>query len=494
MPSGATLLWLALGGLLNLFNGGRWAIPLAAWLAPVFLLHFARLQSPLSGMMWLWLVLFATTFWAYRGLIPAHGWAAAAISALIALGTLLPFLADRLVAPRLPGLLSTLVFPLTWAALDFAAAWLSPYGTWGSLAYTQYGNLPLMQLAAVTGTPGITFLIAWFAAVMNWAWQQHFAWPSTQSGLLIYAITCSLAMLGGGARLVFSSTPDKTIRVATIGWPEGILQQADFMRALEPDLPGDDRARLSSAFARIHDYFLDATRREARAGAKIVVWPEANAKAFHDSEAALVSRAQQLAREENIHLLIGVGVVYPGTKQPLENKAVLIDPNGSVALTYVKAIPVPGYEAQVSRRGPPRILTHDSAHGKIAVAICYDLDFPAYIRQAGAANADLLLVPSSDWEAIKLAHHICAVFRAIENGVPMVRATRWGLSAAVDAQGRVLAQLDPFAAANQALVAQVPAGHVRTVHARFGDWFGWLCVATDLALLLWSLAAPSPSG
>lgn len=492
MPNMLSILWLALGALLNLFSSGKWAIPVAAWLAPVFLLHFARLQSPVAGTLWLWLMLFGTIYWAYQGLIPAPGLATAAISALIAAASLLPFLADRLIAPHIPAFLSTLVFPLAWASVDFAAARWSPYGTWGSVAYTQYGNLALMQLASATGTVGITFLIAWFASVVNWAWEQHFEWAPLQTGVLVYAAVWSLVMLLGGARLVFSPTPEKSVRIAAIGWPEGIMAQTEFMRALEPNLSSDERGKLGSSFERIHDYFLDATRREARAGAKIIVWPEANAMVFRDAEEAFLQRARQLAREERIHVLMGLAVVYPGTPQPFENKAVLIDPAGADALSYVKAMPVPGFEARLSRRGKPQIRIDYSPHGKIATAICYDLDFPHFIRQVGMARADLFLVPASDWEAIKLLHHISAVFRAVENGVPMVRATRWGLSAAVDPYGRALAQLDPFIAPSQAMVAQVPLGGVPTLYGRFGDWFAWLCLAGILALSVWSLAFSGP--
>jgi apolipoprotein N-acyltransferase len=71
----------------------------------------------------------------------------------------LPCLADRLLSPRLPLLASTLVFPLTWVSLEFLSGYLPAKGSWGDAAYTQYGNLPLMQLASVTGIFGITFLI-----------------------------------------------------------------------------------------------------------------------------------------------------------------------------------------------------------------------------------------------------------------------------------------------------------------------------------------------
>jgi apolipoprotein N-acyltransferase len=481
----SSLLALALGSLLNLFYGGRWTLPIAAWLAPALLLHFARAQTWPAGIAWLYLALFGTTAWAYHGLIPAPGWASVGISALIALASLLPFAVDKLLAPTIPGFASTLVFPLAWAVIDFAAARLSPYGTWGSPAYTQHGNLPLVQLGALTGTVGITFFIAWFPAVVNWAWGARFDWEVVRAGLLLYGTVFVVVLMWGGARLVFSPPPMASARIAAIGWPEQLASRPEYLRAFDPALPSDERQGLSRKFEHIHQYFFDATRREALAGAQLVVWPEANAMLFAEDEAGFLDRARQLARQQKIEVLIGMAVIRVGANRPLENKAVLIDPAGSVVLSYTKAIPVPGFESRMSRRGQRVIQTSDSVFGRIAVAICFDMDFPAFIRQAGAAKADLLLVPASDWQAINRLHYIAAGFRAVENGVPLVRATRWGMSTAVDAQGRLLAQLDPFVSPSQAMVAQVPLGHTATIYSRFGDWFGWLCALGLMSLAAW---------
>jgi apolipoprotein N-acyltransferase len=372
--------------------------------------------------------------------------------------------------------------------MEFAFARLSPYGSWGSVAYTQYGNLPLMQAASVTGIAGIAFLIAWFASVVNWTWEHKFEWKSIRIGLAVYSVIWILAMTLGGARPYLIHTDGKTVRVAAIGWPEGVVTQREFLRAIEPNLASEELEKLRSAFARIQDHFADASLREARAGAKIIVWPEANAMVFQDNEAALLERVQRLASGERIYLLVGMAVVHRGSARPLENKAVLIDPAGMVALSYVKAIPVPGFEARFSRNGARQLLSTDSPYGRLATAICFDMDFPGFIRQAGEAHADLFLVPASDWETIKSLHHISAVYRAIENGVPMVRATRWGLSTAVDPFGRVLGLVDPFASGDPTMVAQVPVGSVRTLYARFGDWFAWMCMAGLLSIIAWRLA------
>jgi apolipoprotein N-acyltransferase len=75
-----------------------------------------------------------------------------------------------------------------------------------------------------------------------------------------------------------------------------------------------------------------------------------------------------------------------------------------------------------------------------------------------------------------------AGFRAIEQGVNLIRHTSGGLSAAYDYQGRRLAAMDHYAAADHSLVVQVPVRGVRTIYARLGDWFPWTCLAGLAAL------------
>ena len=104
------------------------------------------------------------------------------------------------------------------------------------------------------------------------------------------------------------------------------------------------------------------------------------------------------------------------------------------------------------------------------------------IRDAGRNNADLLILPVNDWQSIKDTHFQMHVFRAIENGVPLVRAAASGVSGAVDPWGRVLAVSDFFAPGDRTMTAQVPVGRVPTLYAKIGDLFAWLCVATLLVL------------
>ena len=127
----------------------------------------------------------------------------------------------------------------------------------------------------------------------------------------------------------------------------------------------------------------------------------------------------------------------------------------------------------------------------MAAAICFDADFPEFIRQASQGAADLLIVPANDWGEIKNIHPQMAAFRAIENGVPLVRPAASGISTAFDAWGRVLGMTDYFSPGDRTLTVQVPAGRVSTLYARTGDLFAWLCVA---GLIVLGIAAGNPGG
>jgi apolipoprotein N-acyltransferase len=483
MPQITPFVWLAIGGVFATLCLGRGTVALAAWLAPIFLLRFARVMPPFAGLLSIWLVLLVAGIVSNRGVIPLSGLAYFGVVLMIAIALTLSYVADRLLASKFAGLASTLIFPLACVAVEFINTRTSPFGSWGSVAYTQYGNLPLMQLASVTGIFGIAFLIAWFASVVNWAWDHDFAWYAIRGGVFPYAGVFSLVMLAGAARFSLGPSDVKSIRAAVVSGPDGIFNPGEEMRFLHGEVRDEERAQFREAFGRLQDWFLENTRREARAGARIVVWPEVNLLVFKEDETTFLKRAQRLAGDERIYLLMGMGVLRLGVSRPLENKAVFLNPAGEIEFSYLKSRLVPGGEAKVSSPGNGRLPICDTQYGRMGAAICYDMDFPQLIQQAGRAEAEVLLVPANDWVIIKYLHLQMAVFRAIENGVSMVRATKGGVSGAVDAFGRTLAVTDHFSPGAQAMIAQVPLTRVSTIYTRVGDLFAWLCVASLLILI-----------
>lgn len=118
-----------------------------------------------------------------------------------------------------------------------------------------------------------------------------------------------------------------------------------------------------------------------------------------------------------------------------------------------------------------------------AGVICYDMDWPGLIRQAGKADVDIMLAPFNDWMPIWKFHSCMAAFRAIENGFSLLRATGNGLSAGFDYQGRTLAASDSFQNDQNLMIVDLPKPGVTTVYARIGDVFAMMGALALIVLL-----------
>jgi apolipoprotein N-acyltransferase len=488
MINAAPFVWLAAGAVLMGTVIRIPDVPVATWLGLVFLVHATRTASVFPGLLFVWLAVYAGLLVGNRVSIPLSGPLYFGVVAALTVTAWLPFAADRLLVTRIGGWSSTLVFPLAWVAVEFLRAKYLPPATWGASAYTQYGNLPLMQLAAVTGIWGIAFLVAWGGAIVNYAWDEHFAWAAIRGIVVSYVAIASAILIAGSLRVAFAPANRPTMRVATLTYPKDVFIPGEITHVSEGRLSADERETLGVKVTRLQDSFLERSRREARAGARLVAWPEGNLLVFKEEEQAFLSRARALAADERVYLAMGMGVVQLGASKPFENMLVLVDPSGAIRFSYHKSKPVAGWEESIMVVGDGQLPIVPTADGRIAGAICFEADFPDFVRRIGQADADLWIVPANEWKGIERIHLAMAVFRAIENGVPMVRPASSGISAAIDPWGRVIASADDRVPGGATMIAQVPVGHVRTIYARIGDLFAWLCVAgigvTIVAVLL----------
>jgi apolipoprotein N-acyltransferase len=510
-------LWLGLATVLLPFSTLRWSIPLVAWFVPVFLLRFLRTQPLVRGTV---LALLASVVGWEVALLGFWGPVPGGLGLLLgcAFGVVypLPFLVDRVVVPRMGGLLGTLIFPLAVTTLWYLNAVLNPLaGAWGNPAYSQYGNLPLLQLLSLTGLWGVVFLMSWFASVVNWAWEIGFAWPQIRGGAALYGGLLALVLGFGGARLALFPAQGNTVRVAGISPARALQAAADHQ--LSQHVSQQARALLSSstatatqreharqavvptfaqAFAPVNQDLLARSAQEASAGAKIVVWNEGGAEVLQEDEPALLGQASTLARSTGAYLDMGIGVLLqqPGPSHVFLDEIVLVSPSGSVLWHFEKIHQVGGVETGREIPGVDRVPIVRTPYGRLSNVVCFDADFPATIRQAGQAGADMLLVPSNDWSAIDPVHTQIITFRAIENGFSLVRPTSNGLSMTVDDEGRVLSAVDYFTTDAQVMVASVPMHGVHTLYAVIGDLFAWLSMAGLVGLIGWVIARQRQAG
>jgi apolipoprotein N-acyltransferase len=388
----------------------------------------------------------------------------------IGLSFWMPYCIDRLLSPRIPGFASTFVFPAAYVSVELIVTLTSPFSSWGSLAYTQFDSLPLVQLVSVTGTLGITFLVTWTAAVVHWARRRRFDWAAVRRGGAVWAAVMIALLLFGQARLALGQPQGQTVRIGTVA---ATAKDIDLIHAAEAD-PGVAADNYQAVLA---DY-LARTRQLAKSGARIVIWDELAVRTSFEGEAGVVAEGRDLAREENIYLLMGLRVQEPSTssaasQRPRKNEAILIAPSGDVVFEYLKSVATPG-SSDVGGDGV--VATAQTPLGLLAVAICYDMDNPGLIRQAGRAHVGLMLVPAWDHPSDQALHMHMAGVRAVENGFSLVRSTREGLSAAFDNQGRLLAP-SGRTTADGTMLADVPIEFTWTLYSVIGDLLGWLCFA-----------------
>ncbi len=474
--------WIALfvAAVFLLVANGRYTIPIAPWLAMFLLLYFVRTQPKRIGLPLAWLVLVLTAAFQFRGMVPIPGIFYYILWAVYGFIMFLPFWIDRVVAPRLRGFINTLVFPCAWVTMEWLVASVTPYGSWNSLAYTQHENLVLLQLVAVTGLYGLSFLIAWFASVGCWVSELGLTHRKTQRGTLVFTAVIVAILLGGGMRLVFFAPDAPTVRVASLTSPdldlfEGV--EGGAAAALSGQVSAEGVARIRSNADAILDDLLRRADQEVQAGARIIMWGETNSFSLKQDEPAMIARGAEFARERGVYLAMSPAVFDGESDKPLENKIILVNPQGEVSFEYWKAIPVPGPEASLQAVSDGRIEIVNSPYGRLGAVICFDMDFPGHLKQAGRHDTDIMLVPSNDWREIDPWHSHMARFRAVEQGFNMVRHVSNGLSLATDYQGRVLASMDHFATDQRVMVAYVPTQGARTIYSRVGDLFAWLCIA-----------------
>src|SRR6185436_1519590 len=133
--SGFTMLIAA--AILLAFLSGRWTIPLAAWLSPIFLLRYVRGGRALPRLALAVATLYLVGCLIWWGLVPVPAPAYFGILVAIMLPLVVPYVVDRLLVRREDGFRSKLVFASAWTVTEFLISRTSPYGSWGLVANTQ---------------------------------------------------------------------------------------------------------------------------------------------------------------------------------------------------------------------------------------------------------------------------------------------------------------------------------------------------------------------
>ena len=134
----------------------------------------------------------------------------------------------------------------------------------------------------------------------------------------------------------------------------------------------------------------------------------------------------------------------------------------------------------------PGVLQVDE-RARVGALICYEDLLAGHVRRTVAMGANLIAAMTNDaWFGDSAAlheHDSLALWRAVENRRYLIRATNTGLSSVTDPLGRTIATLPKHEAT--AAAVGVHLLEITSPYQRFGDAFGWLCVAAAVSLLIW---------
>ena len=354
------------------------------------------------------------------------------------------------------------LFPALTVAMEALSFSTSELGSWGSLAYTQLDNLPLLQVTSLFGLTAVSGLLAAVSAIIAVLVARADRARFLPAAGFVAALVL-LAHAYGSVRL--DRTLDGPTAVVATITTDIHLEQGRFP-------PAAVRAAGTDAL-------FDRTAQAVAAGAEVIVWNEGATALDAADEADFLERAAAFSRKHGVDVLFAY--VVPLTEGPYvyENKYVWMTPEGPLE-TYFKRHPVPG-EGAVPGSGP--LVAHERPYGMAAGAICYDYDFPGMSKEHAAAGVGLALVPSSDWRGIDPYHSQMAAVRGIEGGYSVVRSVRWATSLATDALGRVRGSASYFEG-GRIMISSVPTTQVPTLYSRVGEvlpWGGLLVVLAGVA-------------
>lgn len=172
----------------------------------------------------------------------------------------------------------------------------------------------------------------------------------------------------------------------------------------------------------------------ARAGATLIVLPEVAVRVNASSRSKWL---EGVGRWASTHRTTVVAPFFDESRPA--NELAIVGPDGASGATYYeKQHPAP-VEVERHARMSPGTGRFGSPSTAMSTVICVDLDYGDLVRPVTQVGG-VLAVPANDWPELADLHHRTAVWAPVMSGVPMIRATGHGISAAYDASGKVICQ------------------------------------------------------
>ena len=381
---------------------------------------------------------------------------------------------------RRPGkpVLTALGAAAAWTAIDWARG-LWPLGgfTWGSLGVSQVPNRITVRVAVVAGVVGVTFVVAFAAALLAEA-------SASDRPLLPRLGLAGLAAAAAFVPIVipFATATGRPVDVAAI--------QVDFAKAVQHASREEGDIAVTRSVLGLHRT-LEGKRPD------LAVWGES---ALDPGSLDILDEVRTTIADVGVPVLAGAtsGDIRSSRRrgEPLFNQAVVFDGGGGVVDVYRKTHLVPYGEyipwkpvvgwisalEQIAYELMPGERLHTLSAPRLptfGAPICFENSFPALDRGLVRQGAEFLVILTNNAayeETAASAQHLqMSRMRAIEDGRWVVHAAVSGISAFVDPEGRLFQQTRLFQPA--VIRGTIRASTDRTLSVRWGDWLPLVSLA-----------------
>ena len=469
-----------------------------AWIGLVPLLAaVARRPSPARALILGWaagtVFFYATCYWLtysmihYGGLPPLVAYVLLAPAAIVV--GLFPGLAIALFALAIKrwGQWAVLLAPIFWTAFEWVRLGVTGQ-LWNALGYSQAFYPLLIQPANWGGVYAVSFLIVAVNSVIVLVVTKPDARRIAAAiGLgfwIVFVIPLSSLLTESH---FYSSDPVPSVCVVAVqpNVPMTMIKSPEEMKQLL-------ERHLSLSLEGLNQC-------SEKSDTRLVIWPESPMNFTYATDKTLQQLVTRFSLENNTYLLFNS--LEPAANDGAYNSAVLI--NGDAAITqydkirlmpFGEYVPLPqwlpgaslitGLVGDFTAGDKYTLMSVGNYRG--GVFICIESAYPWIARRMTQEGADLLINISNDGylgpTAVMRQHLANTVFRAVENGRPLMRVTNTGLSARIHPSGRIEDVTGPFQAGVR-VWTYLPM-EADTIYTKRGDWFVQVCAAISAILLI----------
>ena len=377
------------------------------------------------------------------------------------------------------------------------------------MGYTQWNNLPAIQIASFTGVHGVSFIVVLLNATIADILRTYLARKNQPNGLETSDATSAKKSLSRFTHHASRIIPIAIVIAGLVYGAQMLSKPVDTTSSTKIALvPGNvpqiekwDRAYWPQIFERYMNLVKAADAEEP----DLIVLPETalRGEIFVLEGNVYIKELKEILTDQQIYLLTGLADYTEAPK--IYNSVYLLSPTGEKLGSYSKMHLVPfGEYVPITRHFPNFIqLSTGFESGKsidlfpiphtenrqMGVVICFESVFPDLFRKFVKKGASVMGILTNDaWfdgTAAPEQHLAMAPFRAVENRVAVFRCANGGISCIIDALGRTLTTPILASDTENFLIERIPlSDHRGTLYTRYGDWFPILCFLVSILLVV----------